>query len=189
MQWLAGPNLGEVDFSLQENRTLFSGTEKVSRCLCNRGHSNRRLCLGSPYNPTRVRRACCHPSSTNSSKKCYGLGSGISLFIATNICEYIARKATTVTAGRGPSSKALSWPFSTSSSPTQRPLHQRHPLLSQDHQAAALDRPPSTLFSRRSVMCRALTTGCIAKYFSHISLFNTWKLVQILLVSFTIKYP
>ncbi|KAK9132192.1 hypothetical protein Scep_011720 [Stephania cephalantha] len=43
-------------------------------------------------------------------QKGYGLGSGISLFIATNICETIIWKAfspTTINAGRGPNLKVL----------------------------------------------------------------------------------
>ncbi|KAI8451708.1 protein transport protein SEC61 subunit alpha [Phakopsora pachyrhizi] len=79
MQLLAGAQLVEVDFTLKKDRALFGGSQKLFFALL--------ISFGQAtiYG--------------------YGLGSGIPLFIATNICESIIWKAfspTTVNTSRGP---------------------------------------------------------------------------------------
>lgn len=127
MQLLAGANPIDVDFSLKEDRGLFSGVQKCE-CLplplasCpltylwnsvrtsdlprsgNRICPHRTLRLASrprrsrlPLTDcsTRCRRSHSHPThpTRRAPQKGYGLRSGISHFIATNICESIVWKA------------------------------------------------------------------------------------------------
>lgn len=156
MQLLAGANLIEVDFSLKEDRALFSGAQKrTSRSF---HHHAPDIFYAAPLSTTSY--ACFAPARAvlihctvfaliislgqatvyvltglygqprelgpgvclllviqlisaslivilldELLQKGYGLGSGISLFIATNICESIVWKAfspTTINTGRGP---------------------------------------------------------------------------------------
>ncbi|KIY44383.1 SecY protein [Fistulina hepatica ATCC 64428] len=118
MQLLAGANLIEVDFALKEDRALFGGAQKLFALIIALGQATVSVLTGL-YGP---------PSSLGPGivllliiqlisaalivilldellQKGYGLGSGISLFIATNICESIIWKAfspTTINTGRGP---------------------------------------------------------------------------------------
>merc|ERR1711975_203521 len=80
MQLLAGSKLIDVDRSLKEDRALFQGAQKL-------------FCTGIVVLVL-----------DELLQKGYGLGSGISLFIATNICENIVWKCfspTTMNTGRG----------------------------------------------------------------------------------------
>merc|ERR1719310_2559927 len=88
MQLLAGSKIIEVDQSLKEDRILFSGAQKLFGLLI--------LQLSAAGVVVIV--------LDELLQKGYGLGSGISLFIATNICENIVWKAfspTTINTGKG----------------------------------------------------------------------------------------
>merc|ERR1712137_470279 len=117
MQLLAGAKLIDVDQSNQEDRTLFNGAQKFVGIL---------ICIGqgTAYVMSGMYGPIAELGAGNAFlivvqllvagiivilldellQKGYGLGSGISLFIATNICETIIWKAfspTTVNSGRG----------------------------------------------------------------------------------------
>ena len=117
MQLLAGSRIIEVDQSLKEDRALFSGAQKLFGILITIGEAVAYV-LSGMYGDLGTLGA------TNAIliimqlffagviviildellQKGYGLGSGISLFIATNICESIIWKAfspTTINTGRG----------------------------------------------------------------------------------------
>ena len=117
MQLLAGSKIIEVDQSLKEDRALFSGAQKLFGILITIGEAVAYVVSGM-YGDIR------ELGAGNSVliiiqlfmagmvviildellQKGYGLGSGISLFIATNICENIVWKAfspTTINTGRG----------------------------------------------------------------------------------------
>merc|ERR1711920_682645 len=117
MQLLAGAKIIEVDQSLKEDRALFSGAQKLFGMAITLGEAVAYVTSGM----------YCDVSDLGVGnailiilqlfiagviviildellQKGYGLGSGISLFIATNICESIIWKAfspTTLNVGRG----------------------------------------------------------------------------------------
>ncbi|KAF1320444.1 Protein transporter sec61 subunit alpha isoform 2, partial [Globisporangium splendens] len=117
MQLLAGSKMIEVDQSLKEDRALFSGAQKLFGILITLGEAVAYVVSGMYGNISDI-------GAFNAIliilqllfagvlviildemlQKGYGLGSGISLFIATNICESIVWKAfspTTINTGRG----------------------------------------------------------------------------------------
>merc|ERR1712113_1129242 len=117
MQLLAGSRIIDVDQSLKEDRALFQGAQKLFGMLITMGEAVAYVISGM-YGDLR------ELGGSNAIiiisqlffagvivilldellQKGYGLGSGISLFIATNICETIIWKAfspTTINTGRG----------------------------------------------------------------------------------------
>merc|ERR1712205_222829 len=117
MQLPAGSKIIDVDQGLKEDRALFSGAQKLFGILITVGEAVAYVISGM-YGDVR------ELGAGNSIliilqlfvagiiviildellQKGYGLGSGISLFIATNICETIVWKAfspTTINTGRG----------------------------------------------------------------------------------------
>jgi len=118
MQLLAGANLIEVDFNLKEDRALFGGAQKLFALIISFGQAIVYVLSGLYGQPKDIGAGVCLlliVQLVSSAlivilldellQKGYGLGSGISLFIATNICESIIWKAfspTTVNTGRGP---------------------------------------------------------------------------------------
>ncbi|KAH7908988.1 SecY subunit domain-containing protein [Hygrophoropsis aurantiaca] len=118
MQLLAGANLIEVDFSLKEDRALFSGAQKLFALIISLGQATVYVLTGLYGQPSDLGAGVCLLLIIQLVsaalivilldellQKGYGLGSGISLFIATNICESIIWKAfspTTINTGRGP---------------------------------------------------------------------------------------
>jgi len=117
MQLLAGSRIIDVDQSLKEDRALFGGAQKLFGMLITMGEAVAYVMSGM-YGDLR------ELGAGNSIliilqlffagvivilldellQKGYGLGSGISLFIATNICESIIWKAfspTTMNTGKG----------------------------------------------------------------------------------------
>lgn len=117
MQLLAGSKIIQVDQSLKEDRALFQGAQKLFGIVITVGEAVAYV-LSGMYGPI-------HDLGAGNAiliilqlffagiiviildellQKGYGLGSGISLFIATNICENIIWKAfspTTINTGRG----------------------------------------------------------------------------------------
>jgi len=118
MQLLAGANLIEVDYSLKEDRILFNGAQKLFAIILNLGQATVAVLTGLYGNPGDIGAGVCLLLILQlfvagmivilldeMLQKGYGLGSGISLFIATNICENIVWQAfspTTIDSGRGP---------------------------------------------------------------------------------------
>ncbi|PWN33101.1 putative endoplasmic reticulum insertion protein SEC61 [Meira miltonrushii] len=118
MQLLAGANLVEVDFSLKEDRALFGGAQKLFALIISLGQATVYVLTGLYGQPKDLGAGVCLLLILQLVvaglivilldellQKGYGLGSGISLFIATNICESIVWKAfspTTINTGRGP---------------------------------------------------------------------------------------
>merc|ERR1719446_943458 len=117
MQLLAGSKIIEVDQSLKEDRALFGGAQKLFGILITIGEAVAYVVSGMYGDIQEL-------GAGNAIliiiqlffagviviildellQKDYGLGSGISLFIATNICETIIWKAfspTTIKTGRG----------------------------------------------------------------------------------------
>jgi len=117
MQLLAGSKIIEVDQSVKEDRALFSGAQKLFGILITIGEAVAYVLSGMYGSVAEI-------GAGNAIliivqlfcagiivlildellQKGYGLGSGISLFIATNICETIIWKAfspTTINTGRG----------------------------------------------------------------------------------------
>ncbi|KAJ3305700.1 translocon subunit [Kappamyces sp. JEL0829] len=117
MQLLAGANIIEVDYSLKEDRALFSGAQKLFALVIAIGQATVSVWSGVYGTPSDigagiafllVLQLCFAAMITmlldELLQKGYGLGSGISLFIATNVCETIIWKAfspTTYNTGRG----------------------------------------------------------------------------------------
>ncbi|KAJ3299385.1 translocon subunit [Borealophlyctis nickersoniae] len=117
MQLLAGANIIEVDYSLKEDRALFSGAQKLFAMVIAVGQATVSVWSGVYGDPKSIGagiallliiQLCVAAVITmlldELLQKGYGLGSGISLFIATNICETIVWKAfspTTYNTGRG----------------------------------------------------------------------------------------
>ncbi|KAI0276947.1 SecY subunit domain-containing protein [Russula aff. rugulosa BPL654] len=113
-----GANLIDVDFSLKEDRGLFSGAQKLFALLISLGQATVYVLTGLYGQPRDLGAGVCLLLIIQLVaaalivilldellQKGYGLGSGISLFIATNICESIVWKAfspTTINTGRGP---------------------------------------------------------------------------------------
>lgn len=117
MQVLAASRVIEVDHEVKEDRVLFNAAQKLFAILITFGHASVQVLSGF-YGPT----STLGPSVClllifqvfiggvivllldELLQKGYGLGSGVSLFIATNICENIVWKAfspTTINTGRG----------------------------------------------------------------------------------------
>lgn len=117
MQLLSGAKLIEVDQSVKEDRELFNGAQKLLGMIITIGQ-------GTAYVMSGMYGDVADLGAGNALliilqlffsgiivlildellQKGYGLGSGISLFIATNICENIVWKAlspTTINTGRG----------------------------------------------------------------------------------------
>jgi len=117
MQLLAGSKIIEVDNGLEEDRALFNGAQKLFGMIIT-------ICQGTAYVLSGMYGEVSDLGFGNTIliiiqlffagvvvlvldellQKGYGLGSGISLFIATNICENIVWKAfspTTINTGRG----------------------------------------------------------------------------------------
>ncbi|KAF6748770.1 protein transporter [Ephemerocybe angulata] len=117
MQLLAGANLIEVDFGLKDDRILFSGAQKLFAMIIALGQATVYVLTGLYGQPKDIGAGVCLLLIIQLVvaslivilldellQKGYGLGSGINLFIATNICESIVWKAfspTTVNVGRG----------------------------------------------------------------------------------------
>ncbi|KAI8894837.1 SecY subunit domain-containing protein [Globomyces pollinis-pini] len=117
MQLLAGANIIQVDYSIKEDRALFSGAQKLFAMVIAIGSATVTVLSGVYGVPSEigagmalllVLQLCFAALITmlldELLQKGYGLGSGISLFIATNICETIFWKAfspTTYNTGRG----------------------------------------------------------------------------------------
>ncbi|KAJ1566074.1 translocon subunit, partial [Cladochytrium tenue] len=117
MQLLAGANVIEVDYSLKEDRALFSGAQKLFAMIIAFGQATVSVWSGVYGDPKDIGagislvliiQLCSAALLTmlldEVLQKGYGLGSGISLFIATNICENIIWKAfspTTYNTGKG----------------------------------------------------------------------------------------
>merc|ERR1711924_513426 len=117
MQLLAGAKIIEVDQSLKEDRVLFSGAQKLFGMLITLGEAVAYVVSGM-YGDVKDLGAgnailiimqlffagVIVIVLDELLQKGYGLGSGISLFIAVNICESIVWKAfspTTVNTGKG----------------------------------------------------------------------------------------
>jgi len=117
MQLLAGSKIIDVDTSLKEDRALFQGAQKLFGMLITMGEAVAYVMSGMYGDLATL-------GSMNAIliiiqlffagvivlsldellQKGYGMGSGISLFIATNICESIVWKSfspTTINAGKG----------------------------------------------------------------------------------------
>ncbi|KAI8845925.1 translocon subunit [Chytriomyces hyalinus] len=117
MQLLAGAKLIEVDYSLKEDRALFSGAQKLFAMVIAVGQATVSVWSGVYGDPKEIGagisfilvvQLCFAALLTmlldELLQKGYGLGSGISLFIATNICESIVWRAfspTTYNTGKG----------------------------------------------------------------------------------------
>lgn len=117
MQLLAGVNIIEVDYSLKEDRALFSGAQKLFAMIIGFGQAIVSVWggvygdpndIGAGISLLLILQLCFAALITmlldELLQKGYGLGSGISLFIATNICENIIWKAfspTTFNTGKG----------------------------------------------------------------------------------------
>lgn len=117
MQLLAGSKIIEVDQGLKEDRALFSGAQKLFGMIITIGQGTAYVFSGM-YGDVKDLGAgnalliiiqlffagIIVIVLDELLQKGYGLGSGISLFIATNICENIVWKAlspTTINTGRG----------------------------------------------------------------------------------------
>merc|ERR1712166_1655778 len=117
MQLLAGSRIIDVDQSLKEDRMLFQGAQKLFGMLITLGEAVAYV-LSGMYGDVKDLGAgnailiiiqlffagIIVIILDELLQKGYGLGSGISLFIATNICENIVWKAfspTTINTGRG----------------------------------------------------------------------------------------
>jgi len=117
MQLLAGSRVIEVDHSLKEDRNLFFGAQKLFGLLITLGEAFAYVMSGMYGPPSELGFGNClliilqlffagviAILLDELLWKGYGLGSGISLFIATNICEIIVWKAfspTTINTGKG----------------------------------------------------------------------------------------
>jgi len=118
MQLLAGSNLIEVDYSLKEDRALFGAAQKLFAMIITFGQAFVSVMTGLYGRPQDLGAGLCILLMIQLFvagmivilldellQKGYGLGSGINLFIATNICENIVWKAfspTTINHGKGP---------------------------------------------------------------------------------------
>jgi protein transport protein SEC61 subunit alpha len=117
MQLLAGSKIIDVDHSLKDDRALFQGAQKLFGIVITIGEAVAYV-LSGMYGEIRELGAgnailiilqlffagIIVIILDEMLQKGYGLGSGISLFIATNICENIVWKAfspTTINTGRG----------------------------------------------------------------------------------------
>jgi protein transport protein SEC61 subunit alpha len=117
MQLLAGSKIIEVDQTLKEDRNLFNGAQKLFGCLITFGEATAYV-LSGMYGDVRELgggtailiivqlffAGVIVLLLDELLQKGYGMGSGISLFIATGICESIVWKAfspTTINTGKG----------------------------------------------------------------------------------------
>lgn len=114
MQLLAGSKVIDVDMSLKEDRALFNTAQKLFGMLICLGEAVAYVASGA-YGQVGFATGCLIVAQLffagtvvmlldEMMHKGYGLGAGISLFIATNICESIVWKAlspTTINTGRG----------------------------------------------------------------------------------------
>jgi protein transport protein SEC61 subunit alpha len=117
MQLLHGSKIIEVDMGVEEDRDLFNGAQKLFGILITMGEAVAYVYSGQYGKPADLGQGNCLLimlqlitagmvvlTLDELLGKGYGLGSGISLFIATNICESIIWKAlspTTINTGRG----------------------------------------------------------------------------------------
>jgi protein transport protein SEC61 subunit alpha len=117
MQLLAGSRIIEVDYNVKEDRALFNGAQKLFGILITIGEAIAYVVsgmygdlgtIGAGNAILIISQLFCAGIIViildELLQKGYGLGSGISLFIATNICETIIWKAfspTTINTGRG----------------------------------------------------------------------------------------
>lgn len=117
MQLLAGSKIIDVDQSLKEDRALFQGAQKLFGMLITIGEAVAYVLSGMYGNVADIGAVTSVLLIVQLFlagviviildeflQKGYGLGSGISLFIATNICENIVWRAfspTTITTARG----------------------------------------------------------------------------------------
>jgi protein transport protein SEC61 subunit alpha len=117
IQLLAGSKIIDVDTSLKEDRQLYQGAQKLLGMLITIGEAVAYTCsgmygdLGTLGYSNAFLIICqlftagvCVIMLDELLQKGYGIGSGISLFIATNICESIIWKSfspTTINAGKG----------------------------------------------------------------------------------------
>lgn len=117
MQLLAGSRIIEVNYNVKEDRALFSGAQKLFGILITVGEAIAYVfsgmygdlsTIGAGNAILIIVQLFCSGLVVlildELLQKGYGLGSGISLFIATNICENIVWKAfspTTINTGRG----------------------------------------------------------------------------------------
>lgn len=117
MQLLHGSRIIEVDMSIKEDADLFNGAQKLFGILITVGEAVAYVFSGQYGQPSELGMGNCILiigqlvsagmvvlTLDDLLSKGYGLGSGISLFIATNICESIIWKAlspTTINTGRG----------------------------------------------------------------------------------------
>ncbi|CAE8625647.1 unnamed protein product [Polarella glacialis] len=117
MQLLAGSRVIDVDQSLKEDRNLFFAAQKLFGMLITLGEAFAYVVSGMYGDPRELGIGLCSLIILQLFfagiiailldellQKGYGLGSGISLFIATNICETIVWKAfspTTINTGKG----------------------------------------------------------------------------------------
>jgi len=117
MQLLAGSKIIQVDQSVKEDRALFQGAQKLFGLVITMGEAVAYVLSGMYGNVRDLGAGNAILIITQLFmagiiviildellQKGYGLGSGISLFIATNICENIIWKAfspTTINTGRG----------------------------------------------------------------------------------------
>lgn len=117
MQLLAGSNIIKVDQAIKEDRALFAGAQKLFGIVITVGEAVAYVLSGMYGDVADLGAGTCLLIILQLLfagivvilldellQKGYGLGSGISLFIATNICETIVWKAfspTTMNMGRG----------------------------------------------------------------------------------------
>mmetsp|Transcript_166841 Transcript_166841/g.535512 ORF Transcript_166841/g.535512 Transcript_166841/m.535512 type:complete len:478 (-) Transcript_166841:262-1695(-) len=117
MQLLAGSRVIDVDHTLKEDQRLFYGAQKLLGLLITVGEAFAYVMSGMYGNPRELGfgtsllimaqlffAGLIAILLDELLQKGYGLGSGISLFIATNICETIVWKAlspTTINTGKG----------------------------------------------------------------------------------------
>ena len=105
IQLLASANLLQVDFSLREDRMLYSGAQKLFALILSLGQATVYVLTGLYGPPSELGAGVCLLLILQLVvaglivilldellQKGYGLGSGISLFIATNVCETIVWK-------------------------------------------------------------------------------------------------
>ncbi|KAI8457941.1 protein transport protein SEC61 subunit alpha [Phakopsora pachyrhizi] len=109
MQLLAGAQLVEVEFTLRKDMALFGGAQKLFfALLISFGQATIYVLTGLYSQPSNLGARVCFLlilPLVVAALIGYGLGSGIPLFIATNICESIIWRAfspTTVNTIRGP---------------------------------------------------------------------------------------
>jgi len=118
MQLLAGAQILQMDFSVKEDRALFGAAQKVFALIISLGQATTHVLTGLYGPPSELGVGVCVLLIVQLVgaamivilldellSKDYGLGGGVTLFIATNICESIVWKALspmTQNTGRGP---------------------------------------------------------------------------------------